>query len=72
MLKRKFEDDLINIEKNIKKIKINENKINQKRKFKEDCIEVEKNIKNIKKMKINENDLSTDYINYKRTILMYL
>ena len=72
MLKRKLEEEIINIQKNVKKIKLNQekNKINEKRKFKEDLTFIEKNVK---KIKLNEpNDEFSDYVNYKRTILMYL
>jgi hypothetical protein len=70
MLKRKFEEDLLQIELNVKKMKINEKlKINEKRKFEKDLTFIEKNVK---KMKLNENDIFADYVNYKRTILMYL
>jgi hypothetical protein len=51
-------------------MKINEKlKINEKRKFEKDLTFIEKNVK---KMKLNENDIFADYVNYKRTILMYL
>ena len=56
MLKRKLEEEIINIQKNVKKMKINEekNKINQKRKLNEPI------------------DKNCEYVNYKRMILMYL
>ena len=64
MLKRKFEEEFLEMETNIKKMKIN-----KKRKF-EEFLEIETNIK---KMKINnENYLFSEYVKYKRTILMYL
>lgn len=72
MLKRKLEEEIINIQKNVKKMKINEEKIkiNQKRKFKEDLTFIEKNVK---KVKLNEPiDKNCEYVNYKRMILMYL